>query len=196
MTHILPFGPHLIAIDEENVLRVWEIRSEELVLTLPFSKESFEMSAMMHPSTYLNKILLGSRQGQLQLWNIRTQSCVFTFKGWKSQVTHLTQAPAIDVVAIGCEDGSIYIHNLKCDETIIKFKQEWGAVLGMTFRADDKPHLVTSSPIGNLAIWNLEKRKLEAQMRNVHHGPIMGLNFVNNEPLLVTNSTDNSLKVI
>ena len=27
---------------------------------------------MAHPSTYLNKILLGSRQGQLQLWNIRT----------------------------------------------------------------------------------------------------------------------------
>lgn len=28
---------------------------------------------MMHPSTYLNKVLLGSSQGALQLWNIKTR---------------------------------------------------------------------------------------------------------------------------
>jgi U3 small nucleolar RNA-associated protein 21 len=38
-----------------------------------FDASGFEVTAMLHPSTYLNKILLGARDGTLQLWNIRTQ---------------------------------------------------------------------------------------------------------------------------
>lgn len=191
----MPFGPHLLAIDKENILRVWEIRNQELVLSLPFNAESFQMTAILHPATYLNKVLIGSFKGQLQLWNIRKQSCVFTFDGWGHEVTRLAQAPAIDVVAIGLSNGHIYIHNLKFDEVIMKFNQEWGAVLGLTFRGDGNPHLVSSSPAGHIAIWNLEDKKLESQMRNIHNGPIVGCNFINDEPLLVTNSTDNFLKV-
>ena len=37
---------------------------------------------------YLNKILLGSHQGKLQLWNIRTRKMVFEFEGWGSKVRH------------------------------------------------------------------------------------------------------------
>lgn len=40
-----------------------------------FDASGFEVTAMLHPSTYLNKILLGGRDGTMQLWNIRTQ-CV------------------------------------------------------------------------------------------------------------------------
>lgn len=35
----------------------------------------FTATNMLHPSTYLNKILVGSSQGSIQLWNIKTQ-CV------------------------------------------------------------------------------------------------------------------------
>lgn len=185
----------MIAIDRENIIRVWEIRSEELSLTLPFDVQSFEMTALLHPATYVNKILMGSTQGSLQLWNIRTQKCIYTFNGWNSKVTQLCQAPAIDIVAIGLENGSIIVHNLKIDETLMKFKQEWGSVLSLTFRSDGQPYLVSSSSSGHLAVWNLEHKRLETQMRNIHSGPIVGANFINREPLLVTNSTDNSLKV-
>lgn len=40
----------------------------------------------------------------------------------------------MNVVAIGLECGDIYIHNLKFDETLMKFSQDWGAVTGITFR--------------------------------------------------------------
>jgi U3 small nucleolar RNA-associated protein 21 len=33
---------------------------------------SFKATAFLHPATYLNKILVGSEQGDLQLWNTRT----------------------------------------------------------------------------------------------------------------------------
>ena len=44
------------------------------------------------------------------------------------------QAPAVDVVAIGLADGQIVLHNLKFDETIVKFTQDWGVVTTIAFR--------------------------------------------------------------
>jgi len=45
----------------------------EQYLQVDFDKATFAVSAVLHPSTYLNKILLGSEQGSLQLWNIRSK---------------------------------------------------------------------------------------------------------------------------
>ena len=102
-----------------------------------FDLETFAVTCAVHPSTYLNKILLGSQQGQLQLWNIRTSKLVYTFQGWGSQVQILTQSPAVDIVGVGLENGSIVIHNLKYDETVMRFHQEWGPVTSMSFRTGD-----------------------------------------------------------
>ena len=45
----------------------------ETYLSLELDRDTFEITTCVHPSTYLNKILLGSKQGTLQLWNIRTK---------------------------------------------------------------------------------------------------------------------------
>lgn len=44
------------------------------------------------------------------------------------------KAPAVDVVGIGLQSGKIILHNLKFDETVMSFHQEWGPVIGLTFR--------------------------------------------------------------
>ena len=43
------------------------------VKELEFDSDTFEVTCAVHLATYLNKLLLGSRQGRLQLWNIRTK---------------------------------------------------------------------------------------------------------------------------
>ena len=45
----------------------------ELYGEMQFNVNSFKITTMMHPVTYLNKILLASYQGTMQLWNIRTR---------------------------------------------------------------------------------------------------------------------------
>lgn len=61
--HLLqPFGDHVISVDTDSVLIIWHIYSEEEYLQLSFDKSVFKISAILHPSTYLNKILLGSEQ--------------------------------------------------------------------------------------------------------------------------------------
>ena len=191
---MLPFGPHLITLDIEGVLKVWEIKTGNEHLEMTFNNEKTRVSTICHPSTYIDKILVGSSQGHLQLWNLKSTKLIYTFKGWGSGVSCLQQAPAIDVVAIGLLNGEIYLHNLKYDETVVKFHQDWGAVTGLGFRTDDKAVMVSGSPKGHIAVWDLEERKLESQMRNSHQASITGLACLPGEPILVTSSSDNSVK--
>ena len=45
----------------------------ELQSTIQFDP-GFVATLIFHPATYLNKVLVSSVQGEIQLWNIRTQS--------------------------------------------------------------------------------------------------------------------------
>lgn len=78
---MIPFGVHLITIDEMSHLKVWDIKAETVFLELTFDPKVFNISAVMHPSTYVNKILFGSDKGQMQLWNLNKVKMVYTFKG-------------------------------------------------------------------------------------------------------------------
>ena len=172
-----------------------DIKTKELVAQVPFHNHFFKITAILHPSTYINKILLASEQGTLQLYNVRKQKTIYTFQGWKQKVTCLCQSPVIDVVAIGLVNGDIYIQNLKSDTTVIKFSQEWGEIVRLSFRTDGPPLLASSSTNGHLAIWDLDNQRLHRQIRDVHKGPITGCEFIHQEALLVTSSSDNKLKV-
>ncbi|KAK4689525.1 hypothetical protein P7C73_g546, partial [Tremellales sp. Uapishka_1] len=69
---ILVFGEQLLALKEDGTgLLVWDISSRELLGEITFHA-SFTATSLLHPATYLNKIIVGSQQGELQLWNIRT----------------------------------------------------------------------------------------------------------------------------
>ena len=109
----------------------------ELYGEIHFDSESFQVMSIVYPRTYLNKVLLGSKQGQLQIWNIRTSKLIYTFTGWGSPILCLSQSPAVDIMGMGLENGTIVIHNLKFDESLMKFHQEWGPVTALSFRTGE-----------------------------------------------------------
>lgn len=192
---MLPFGPHLISVDEDSNVKVWDIKTEELVLELSFGNNIFKITTLMHPNTYMNKILFGSEQGRLQLWNLKVVKSIYTFNGWNTPVTVIEQAPAIDVVAVGLSDGRIVLHNLKFDESLFELVQDWGSVISISFRMDGHPIMATGSLDGHIVFWNLEQHKVESQLHKAHFGAVTGLKYLPNEPLLVSSSPDNSLKL-
>ncbi|XP_076844467.1 WD repeat-containing protein 36 [Brachyhypopomus gauderio] len=192
---LLPFGDHLISVDKENVIIIWDVESEDTYLQISFDKASFEVRAIMHPSTYLNKILVGSNQGSLQLWNVKSNKLLYVFPGWASAVTVLQQTPAIDVVGVGLASGQIIIHNIKFNETLMKFQQDWGPITAISFRTDGHPVMAAGSPVGHVGLWDLEEKKLVGQMRDAHTTAIAGLTFLHAEPLLITNGADNAIRV-
>ena len=194
----------------------------------------FRITCLLHPSTYLNKVLLGSQDGRMQLWNIRTmyampfalifrmtiltlfrlvRRLLYEFKRLESSVTSLAQAPSVDVVAVGLLDGSVILQNIKVDEKIMRLKQE-GKVTAISFRtgengltfwqpqqegfdeiADDKHIMATASMHGDIALWDLDTRKLFHIMKEAHDGAVHTMQFYNGQPILITAGSDNSIKV-
>ncbi|XP_061479842.1 WD repeat-containing protein 36 [Rhineura floridana] len=192
---VLPFGDHVISVDSDNIVIIWDVESEEEYLQMNFDKTVFAVSAIMHPSTYLNKILLGSEQGNLQLWNVKSNKLLYTFPGWGTGVTVLQQAPAVDVIAVGLVSGHIIVHNIKFDEILMKFQQDWGPITAISFRTDGHPVMAAGSPVGHIGLWDLEEKKLQGQMRDAHSTAVSGMSFVQGEPLLITNGSDNAIRV-
>ncbi|OQR91426.1 hypothetical protein THRCLA_09001 [Thraustotheca clavata] len=196
IVQLLAVGDVLFSIAEDKTLRMWSITEMKLLETIPFEGD-FTPTFIVHPSTYLNKILIGSAEGSLQLWNVRTLKCLYTFKGWNSEVTTMAQGPAVDVVAIGLADGRIFIHNLKFDTTLMNFSQsKEGRVTTLSFRSDDKaPWLASGTTSGAVIIWNLESQRMESTIYSAHDGSIASAIFLPNEPLLLTSAGDNALKI-
>ncbi|XP_063634058.1 WD repeat-containing protein 36 [Cydia splendana] len=191
---MLPFGIHLITIDKQNHLKVFDIKEESIYLELKF-QDGFTVSTICHPPTYLNKILLGSKQGPLQLWNLHTSKLVYTFKGWKARVLVLEPAPAVDVVAIGLTNRKIILHNLRLDQTVMDFVHDWGDIATLSFRMDGVPVMVTGSTLGHIVVWDLEERRVMSTVTSAHSKMVAGMQCLMSEPLMVTNSADNSLKL-
>lgn len=60
---------------------------------------------------------------------------------------------------------------------------------------DGQPLLASGGSSGVISIWNLEKKRLHSVVREAHDGVITSLHFFANEPVLMSSSTDNSIKV-
>ncbi|KAK3017295.1 hypothetical protein RJ639_006399 [Escallonia herrerae] len=143
-----------------------------------------------------HQVIIGSQDGSLQLWNISTKKKLFEFKGWKSAISCCVSSPALDVVAVGCANGKIHVHNIRYDEEIVNFSHSTrGAVTALSFRTDGQPLLASGGSSGVISIWNLDKKRLQCVIRDAHDCSITSLHFFANEPVLMSASVDNSIKM-
>ncbi|OXG26744.1 U3 small nucleolar RNA-associated protein 21 [Cryptococcus neoformans Ze90-1] len=196
---ILIFGDDLLVLKKDGTgMFVFDLATRHLRNQISFHS-SFTASSLMHPATYLNKVLVGSKQGELQLWNVRTCALVHSFPhptpSNPSSITAIVQAPAVDVIGIGYLDGSIRIQDIKHGDLVMQMKIEDGAVSSMSFRMDGPSILATASSTGSISIWDLSKGgRILHTLRGAHDQSISGLQWVAGQPLLVSSSFDNSVK--
>lgn len=55
--------------------------------------------------------------------------------------------------------------------------------------------MATGTLEGHVILWNVEQRKTGSQITSAHYRAVSGLQFLRNEPLLVTSSVDNTFKL-
>ena len=72
VTRLLHLSTMMLAITSfPPQLHVFHIPQEELIGSLNLG-EGGDVTAMLHPATWLNKIVLGRESGNVQIWNVRT----------------------------------------------------------------------------------------------------------------------------
>ncbi|KIY72120.1 Utp21-domain-containing protein [Cylindrobasidium torrendii FP15055 ss-10] len=203
LSFALVFGPQILALDEEGgYLFAWDTTSGELQSTIQFDP-GFTATRIIHPATYVNKVLVASSQGSMQLWNIQTKMQLYTFTLDKlvlntpsttQAITALVQSTTLDIVAIGFTSGEISIYNIRTDERLMRLFMDGGAVRALGFRSDGEPILVSASSTGHLAVWDLEEGKLLHMVKGAHDGAITSVEWIPRQPIFMTSGEDNSVK--
>lgn len=165
----------------------------------------------IHPSTYVNKILVGGHDGGLVLVNIRSGKTIHKFKCVHGQgrITALQQSPAVDTVAVGCYSGNVHLINLRHDKRLFGLNHE-SPVTSLSFRTDASALRYDIAPLavgrldGTVSIWDLAPpseeddktmgRTLLCEMTRLHPGGVSGLQYLPQEPVLIsTGKTSNSV---
>ncbi|KAF4692115.1 WD repeat-containing protein 36 [Perkinsus olseni] len=164
----------------------------------------FEFTTATHVPTYVNKMLIGGRGGELELWNLKTRRKIHTFGCLSddSAVTALAASPALDVVAVGFESGRICMVNCRTDQVVFTLgtteSRASGSITGLTFRTDSGDHngvLLSSTAEGDIFVWDLAEKILHSSIKVAHDGRITALVAVPGEPLVVSTGTDNAICV-
>ncbi|KAF6761650.1 quinon protein alcohol dehydrogenase-like superfamily [Ephemerocybe angulata] len=154
LAYVTIFGSFILALTEQgDRMLTWDTTSGALQSTIEFEK-GFTATSILHPATYLNKVLIASNEGNMELWNIQTQYVPQTYSPQLmfepgSAITSVVQSPAIDVVGIGFTSGEISVYDVR---------MEGGWIRALGFRGDGQPILASASSAGHLALWDLNAR--------------------------------------
>ena len=211
INHLYIFGTHLLSISG-TVLYIWEIETGNYN-KLQLSNNYGDVTFILHPNTYLNKILIGYSRGVLELYNIRSLKFIYKYKlpeplsNFKEySLTAACVSPILDIIALGSSDGRIWFLNLKKDEIILEFNHNtnnltntYSAVTALCFRQSGSTgtesecdELISGSSNGSLAIWNWHEAKLMQIIPDAHKSIVCMKNAGNS---IITNGDDNSIKM-
>lgn len=195
-------------------------------LTLPTQPNT--PTALIHPVTYLNKVVVTDSGGQWHVVNVNTRKVLYSSAlprvaadahTGSPAILCATQSPAVDVLAFGCADGSVVVHNIKLDKTVVRFAHaaEEGAnapkgsavaaaassgsaaavtsVSFCTARGAQVPLLLSATDRGTVALWDLKTRSLFHVDLGAHSQRITSAHFIASQPVYVTTGRDNAVCV-
>lgn len=189
LQHLITVGDSMLSLSSlGSSLYVWSISRKSLLRRIDLdrplvdSDEHFSATSVLHPSTYIDKVLLGSSTGHLQLWNFRTTTLLHTFSrqsllsymGLQETslepdeslaVIDLVQTPAIDVIAVAFASGHILLLDIRYDEPVMCAHISRGTsgtsnILSrgcMTFRTDGMAHtMAVGTRLGDIILFDLQ----------------------------------------
>lgn len=97
LSALLNFGNQVLALTEDgHYLHVWDVETGNLDTSVVFD-HGFTATHVIHPATMLNKVLVASAEGSMQLWNIRTRYILLPGQ-WKL-LTHAYGISSYQLVA-------------------------------------------------------------------------------------------------
>ena len=205
ISHLLCFGEYLVATSTCGKVFVYKRQLEkyatELHTTLTAINSDFEgdIVGLVHPPTYLNKIVVATTN-HLFLFNIRTGKLLYKTSSEQIQgpISSIETAPALDIMAVGTSTGNVHLFHLKKAKTIGPLiKAGDSKVAAISFRTDRSHHIVAGLTNGDLYFYDLEKQSRVHTLHGAHkqvYGGVSNVKFLNGQPIVVTNGADNQLK--
>ncbi|KAH6659575.1 Utp21 specific WD40 associated putative domain-containing protein [Truncatella angustata] len=220
---ILVSGSWIIACCLTRI-EVWKTENLEhytTLFTMASTKGDNELTGGMSTMpTFLNKVFAARRDGWVEIWNVSTGKLIYTVLPPSPEcgaVTCLQPSPALSLMAIAYSNGSLIIHNVLTDKTVLQVNAgtEDAPVTAISFRTDgqgaghdgrkDGVMATATSSSGDITFWDLNKGgRVMGVLRSAHNPPsgdgpsvrggVSKIEFLAGQPVIVTSGRDNSLK--
>ena len=104
ITGTLLMGPLLLTYDTTNSVYVIDIKDREKRGHLSVLQSDAQISCLMHPATYINKVVIGLTNGHLELWNVRKKTVIHSFTCHLDHFRKTASRPIVDL--FGNQRGS------------------------------------------------------------------------------------------
>lgn len=226
ISQILVFGSWIVGCCVNRV-EVWKSATYEHYTTItPTGHRSTSNAGVLsggltNMPTYLNKIVLGKRDGSVELWNLSTGKLLYTLlppNSTSGPVTVLQHTPALSLLAIARADGSIVIHDIRADRMVLQLNSKSSqpsTIMSISFRTDglgagkdgQKAGVMATAGTadGDVTLWDLNKGgRVSGVLRGAHnppsphhggvHGGINKVEFLPGQDIIITGGLDNALK--
>lgn len=162
----------IVSLASDSEMIIWDSASKgdafaltsKISLTKETSSDASEMSFDVHPCASLAIVTHGASYTAVELdsQQTHTQSPKQTVSGILSVSIH----PDGEIMALGCKDGNIQVHNVFSGEHMATFTGHSGAVSALTF-SENGYMLASIAADATLRTWDLEQI---SQISCVHLG--------------------------
>ena len=220
---ILIFGNWIIGCCLTRI-EVWKSTTYEhyttLYATAAYNGGNEITGGVSNMPTYLNKIFVGRKDGQVEIWNVHSAKLVYCIQpptARSGSVTALQPTPALSLVAIAYSEGPLTIHDVRLDKPVMLLKGGHASapITSISFRTDafgagedgmKAGVMATAGPDGgDVTFWDLnDGGRVMGILRSAHNPPLEegatiggGVNkieFLPGQPVIITSGLDNSLK--
>ena len=219
---LIVFGSWIVGCTSKRI-EVWKSATYEHYTTLiPTASRGYAEGVLtgdlISMPTFLNKVVVGKRDGAVDIWNVSTGKLVYTILPLSSDsgaVTALEASPALSIIAIAHEGGVIRLHDIRTDKAILTINAKTNQashINSISFRTDglgagyemNKQGIMAtaSAGIGDVTLWDLnDGGRIKGILRGAHNpigsaatGGINKVEFLPGQDVMITTGMDNALR--
>ncbi|MEP0783843.1 serine/threonine protein kinase [Trichocoleus sp. DQ-A1] len=187
---INPDGETLVSASHDKTIKVWNMKTGELIRTLTGHYYSVYCVAISPDGQTL---VSGSSDKTIKVWNLKTGKLIRTLLGHSSSVDTVAISPDEQTLVSGSDDKTIKVWNLKTGKlvrTLLGHKNYvWSAAI-----SPDGQTLVSGSDDKTIKVWNLRTGILTRTLLG-HDNSVNSVAFSPDGKTVASGSWDNTIKV-
>ena len=185
-------GERFIAGSWDGQARIWDVKSDRLLLTIPYGDLYVHAVAFSQDGKY---VALGGndKNGRVKIFNARTGALVRKLAGHDDDVVSVAFSRDSRRLLTGSFDKTARLWDIESGRELKKyFAHNWW-VWSAAFSKDES-HIVTASQDGTVLVWNTETAQPSSPF-TAHTGPVYAAAFSPDGQYIVSGGYDNRLLV-
>jgi hypothetical protein len=142
----------LISASNDRTLKVWDIKSGQVLATLDQPEGAVTACAVTPDG---RRVVSASNDKTLKIWDLETERVLVTLTGHRKHVTACTVTPDGQRVISASNDRTLKVWDLESGRLLATLKGHGGPVMACAVTPDGR-HVVSASWDCTLKIWDLE----------------------------------------